>query len=320
MVCATTGVGVFAVQARAAATTIANLRYIRNHLKSIFKSTEIILNYLLLAMTITGRRCVTKLLRRLLTGITVLAAFSTPVAAQPPGLVVSVAASMHDALAEIAGLYRAATGVTVALNTGSSNTLARQIVEGAGAALFLSADDIQMDVVDKAGRIVPGTRRRLLTNELAIVVPAEAPRSITMEQLLAGAVNRVAMGEPSAVPAGVYGRRFFERQGAWALVQPKVVPFPTVRGVLAAVEAGRVDAGVVYRTDAMTARVQVIARVADLDIAHSAAVIKGPKEAPARAFLDFLETDRSRAVFARRGFGMPSVVREPKPSFGRVDE
>lgn len=250
------------------------------------------------------RPCI-KLMRRVLTGITVLAAFSTPVAAQPPGLVVSVAVSMNDALAEIAGLYRAATGVTVALNTGSSNTLARQIVEGAPAALFLSADEIQMDVVDKAGRLVPGTRTRLLTNELAIVVAANAPRTITMDQLLAGSVNRVAMGEPSAVPAGVYGRKFFERQGAWDRVRPKVVPFPTVRAVLAAVEAGRVDAGVVYSTDARTSAVNVIGRAANLDIVHSAAVIKGPNEAAARRFLDFLKTDQARAAFTKRGFGIP---------------
>ena len=106
-----------------------------------------------------------------------LAALSTPVAAQPPGLVVSVAASVYDALEEIAGLYRAATGVTVALNAGGSNTLARQIVEGAKAGLFLSADEIQMDAVEKAGRIVAGTRTPLLTNELAIVVPAESQRT-----------------------------------------------------------------------------------------------------------------------------------------------
>ncbi len=142
----------------------------------------------------------TKVLRLCLTGITLMAAFSPPVTAQPPGLVVSVAASIHDALAEIAGLYRAATGVTVALNTGGSNTLARQIVEGAPVGLFLSADDLQMDVVEKAGRLVPGTRTRLLTNELAVVVPHDAPADFTLERLLEGRVSRLAMGEPSAVP------------------------------------------------------------------------------------------------------------------------
>jgi molybdate transport system substrate-binding protein len=259
-------------------------------------------------MKITRRLTATTTPRWLIAGITVLAALTTPAAAQPPAMVVSVAASMHEALTEIAGKYRAATGVTVAINTGSSNTLARQIVEGAPAALFLSADEIQMDLVEKAGRVVAGTRTRLLSNALAIVVPINMGRSVTVEQVVSGRVNRIAMGEPNAVPAGVYGRKFFERQGTWASVLPKVVPFPTVRGVLAAVEAGRVDAGVVYRTDAVTSRVQVIA-TADLDIVHSAAVITGPKEAAARAFLEFLKGDRARAVFDKRGFGAPMATR-----------
>ena len=246
----------------------------------------------------------TKVMQMGVAFITVLAAISTPATAQPPGLVVSVAASMHDALAEIAGLYRAATGVAVALNTGGSNTLARQIVEGARVGVFISADDIQMNVVEKAGRIVAGTRTRLLTNELAIIVPADAPQSLTMGQLFEGRIKRLAMGEPNAVPAGVYARRFLERHNAWARVQSKVVPFPTVRAVLAAVEAGRVDAGVVYRTDAMTARVHVIGRAADLDIVQPAAVIAGPDEAEGRRFLEFLKGPQARAVFATRGFGV----------------
>jgi molybdate transport system substrate-binding protein len=241
--------------------------------------------------------------------ITVLAAISTPVAAQPPGLVVSVAASVYDTLDEIAGLYRAATGVTVALNAGGSNTLARQIVEGAKAGLFLSADDIQMDVVEKAGRIAAGTRTRLLTNELAVVVP-QSTKAFTLAQLLEGSLSRLAMGEPGAVPAGVYGRRWLEHEKAWTRLAPKVVPFPTVRAVLSAVEAGRVDAGIVYRTDAAMAAVRIVAVVSKkdhpyLDIAYPAAVIAGPSEREARKFLEFLKGPAARAVFDRRGFGAP---------------
>ena len=277
-----------------------------NRLKLLLKSDEIILNYLPQDMGFVHRRVVTKGMQMCLTGIIVLAAISTPATAQPPGLVVSVAASMNDALAEIAGLYRAATGVAVALNTGGSNTLARQIVEGARVGVFISADDIQMNVVEKAGRLAPGTRTPLLTNELAIIVPDDPRRSVTIEHVLAGRVDRLAMGEPNAVPAGVYGRRYFERQGTWARVQQTVVPFPTVRAVLAAVEAGRVDAGVVYRTDAMTARVRVIARVTDLGIVQPAAVIAGAEEAAGRRFLAFLKGPQARAVFAKHGFGLPN--------------
>jgi molybdate transport system substrate-binding protein len=275
-------------------------------------------------MRFVARGRVTKLLQRGLTGITLWAAISTPVTAQPPGLVVSVAASMHAALAEIAGLYRAATGVTVALNTGGSNTLARQIVEGAPVGLFLSADNLQMDVVEKAGRIVPGTRTRLLTNELAVVVPRDAPAGFTLARLLEGGVSRLAMGEPSAVPAGVYGRRWLEQQKAWARLSPKVIPFPTVRAVLSAVEAGRVDAGIVYRTDAATADVRLVGRIASkdhpyLDIVQPAAVIAGTQEAAAGRFLEFLKGPAARVVFTRYGFGQPAVLSEPRPLFERVE-
>lgn len=241
-----------------------------------------------------------------LIGLTVL---TRPLQAHSQELVVSVAASVSDSLEEIAGLYRAASGVTVRVNAGGSNTLARQIVEGAPAAVFLSADDIQMDVVERAGRLVPGTRAALLTNELAVIVPlASSPLSVA--QLLDGKVARLAMGEPAAVPAGVYGRTWLEHEQAWSRLESKVVPFPTVRAVLSAVEAGRVDAGIVYATDAMTARVRVLARLSTKDhsylhITYPVAMIKGPNESSASGFLKFLKGPQARAVFERRGFGLP---------------
>jgi molybdate transport system substrate-binding protein len=246
----------------------------------------------------------------LLALVVVLLASAVPVAAQPPTLVVSVAASIHEAMVEIAALYRQSTGAAVDLNTGSSSTLARQIVEGAGAGVFLSADGLQMDIVERAGRLVAGTRTPLLTNELAVVVPADAPAAATLEALLAGRLRRLAMGEPSSVPAGVYGRRWLEHEGAWDTLSRSVVPFPTVRGVLAAVEAGRVDAGIVYRTDAMTSPVRVIARVTAaahpyLHIVQPAAVVAGSAEPEGRRFLEFLKGEAARRVFVRRGFGTP---------------
>lgn len=251
------------------------------------------------------------MIKRLLIGATFLIAISTPVAAQPPGPVVSVASSLHEALVEIAGLYRAATGVSVSLNPGSSNTLARQIIEGAKVGLFLSADEIQMDAVEKAGRLVAGTRTRLLTNNLALIVPGGTRKTISFADLAGPTVRRVAMGDPTAVPAGVYGRKWLELEGVWAAVAPKVIPFPTVRAALAAVEAGRVDAGIVYSTDAIGRPAVVpllIPRASflvDLAIVLPAAVIRGPSEAEGRRLLAFLQSAPARDVFVRRGFGTP---------------
>ena len=141
--------------------------------------------------------------------------------------------------------------MTVALNTGGSNTLARQIVEGAPVGLFLSADDLQMDVVEKAGRLVPGTRTRLLTNELAVVVP-QMRRPTSRSSGCSKDACRVSRwaSRPRCLPASTAAAGSSTR-GRGARLSPKVVPFPTVRAVLSAVEAGRVDAGIVYRTDAI---------------------------------------------------------------------
>ena len=89
-----------------------------------------------------------------------------------------------------------------------------------------------------------------------------------------------------------------------------MIPFPTVRAVLSAVENGRVNVGIVYRTDANTSAVRVVATVSRkdhpyLDIAYPAAVIVGPSEKEARRFLEFLKGPAARAVFDRRGFGRP---------------
>jgi molybdate transport system substrate-binding protein len=269
------------------------------------------------------KQLTTRLVKLLAVGITVLAAGSTPVAAQPPGLVVSVAASVSDALEEIAGLYRAATGVTVAVNAGGSNMLARQIIEGAKAGLFLSADEIQMNNVEKAGRLVAGTRTPLLANELVIVAPADS-KDLTLAHVLEGRVTRLAMAEPNAVPAGVYGRQYLEHEGAWARLEPKVVPFPTVRAVLSAVEAGRVDAGIVYRTDALQSKARIVAVVPAkqhpyLHITYPVAVIAGPSETEAKRFLEFLKGPQARAVFDRRGFGRPPAMGERKLLFERAE-
>ena len=219
---------------------------------------------------------------------------------------------MNDALIEISTAYTKATGVVVDLNAASSNALARQIAAGAPVDLFLSADDAQMDVVALADRIVKGTRTTLLNNELAVIVPFSSQKKIAQPADLAGAeVSRLAMGDPAAVPVGVYGRKWLEKQRIWAAVAAKVVPFPTALSVLSAVDAGRVDAGIVYKTDAISrSNVKIAIAIParanpEIAVAHSAAVIRGNNETAARAFLAHLKSPGARAVFTRKGFSVP---------------
>ena len=203
-------------------------------------------------------------------------------------VLVFAAASLTDALKEIAVSWEVAGGERVAFNFASSSTLAVQIREGAPADLFLSADEIQMDGLQKAGLIVPGTRRSVLSNTLVVVVPADSTLQIASGKDLAGAnVRRLALAEPSSVPAGVYSKKFLERAGVWDAVAPKVVPTENVRATLAAVESGNVEAGIVYKTDAaISKKVRIAFEVPAARgpaISYPFALVRGaPRETEAR--------------------------------------
>ena len=99
---------------------------------------------------------------------------------------VFAAASLTDALKELASGWEKSGGEKVVFNFAASSTLARQIREGAPADLFLSADEIQMDTLEKAGLIAPGTRKSILSNTLVVVVPSDSPLRISNARDLAG--------------------------------------------------------------------------------------------------------------------------------------
>lgn len=230
------------------------------------------------------------------------------VAAQPSSaLLAAVPASLGDVMAELAKTYEQSAKVKVSTTAAGSNTLARQIVEGAPIDLFISADAVQMDVVEKASRLIDGSRVDLLTNQLALVAAAGSTSS-SPQALVESGVRRVAMGQPESVPAGVYGRQWLERLGLWAKVQPKVVPLPSVRAALAAVEAGRAEAAIVYATDASVApglRVAYLVPAAEgPPIVYPAALVRGKREAEAKAFLQFLRSPAAAKVFMAAGFGL----------------
>jgi molybdate transport system substrate-binding protein len=229
-------------------------------------------------------------------------------AARAEDVLVSAAASLTDALREVAAAHQKATGDRILLNLGASSTLARQIREGAPADLFLSADEKQMDVLDKAGLIVPGTRKRVLSNTLVVVVPADNAQKIsTEEDLTRASVGIVAIAEPESVPVGVYARTYFERVGLWGMIAPKVLPTENVRATLAAVESGNVDAGIVYRSDAaISKKVRVAFEIPASRgpaISYPFALVKGaPHEAAGRRLLAYLSGPAARAVFTKFGF------------------
>ncbi len=221
---------------------------------------------------------------------------------------VFAAASLSDALRELAALHQKATGDTVRLNLGASSILARQIQEGAPADLFFSADEAKMDDLARAGLIEAVTRRSLLSNSLVIVVAADGgPPLESAPDLARPAVRRVAIAEPETVPAGIYAREYLRRIGLWEKVAGKMIPTENVRAALAAVESGDVDAGIVYRTDALSsARVRIafgVPRAEGPKISYPIALVKGGANPEgARRFLALLASPAGKSVFAKYGF------------------
>lgn len=219
---------------------------------------------------------------------------------------VFAAASTTNALQELAPAFTKATGHEVEFAFGASSDLARQAVAGAPADAFLSADVVRMDTLQKAGLLQPGTRVDLLSNRLVVVVPADAKGALAGPEGLKG-VKRLALADPAAVPAGVYAKAWLEKAGLWKGLEAKVVPALDVRAALSAVESGRVDAGVVYATDAaQSKKVKVAFAVPDADAPRItypvAALAKGRAPEAGRAFVRFLQTDEARRAFAKQGF------------------
>ncbi len=217
----------------------------------------------------------------------------------------SAAASLTDALTEIARGYEAQSGDRLVFNFGASSTLARQIELGAPADLFLSADEEKMDALARAGLIDARSRASVLSNTLVIVTTGAAID--TPRRLASGIIRRVALGEPNSVPAGIYARQWLEKLKLWAAVSPKVIPTDNVRAALAAVESGNADAAIVYRTDARIAkRVRIayeVDRAEGPAISYPFALLREAEQpVAARRFLAHLRSKAALAVFEKHGF------------------
>jgi molybdate transport system substrate-binding protein len=229
-------------------------------------------------------------------------------AARPP--LVLAAASLQESMTAAADAWARMGHVRPVLSFAASSALARQILAGAPADLFVSADEPWMDAVEKGRRLAPGTRVALLGNRLVLAAAAQDRRSVPLNQagplLAALGHGRLAMADPDAVPAGLYGKAALQKIGAWGRIAPQVVRAENVRAALALVERGAVPFGIVYATDA---RASSRVRIAGVFPAGSHPPIRYPiarlaaaRSADAEPFRRFLLSSRGKAIFARYGF------------------
>ncbi len=231
-----------------------------------------------------------------------------PRAAAP--LTVSAAISLTDALGAVAKAYAASGGGPVRFNFSGSNVLARQLVNGAPADVFISADEAQMDVAERAGAIDRSTRIAFLGNRLAVLTRTDRAPGLSVRSVhdfVREDVRRIALGDPAAVPAGVYARNYLQAAGVWSQVASKIVPVANVRAALTVVENGSADVAIVYETDAALATSAVTAFIVTGPdaprIVYPAAVVAHSRQRDAaQRFLVFLAGPAAARIFRTFGF------------------
>lgn len=230
----------------------------------------------------------------------------------PSALTVSAAASLKESLEEIQEIYtKNQPSASLIYNFGASGALQQQIEQGAPVDIFISASPQQMDALQKKGLLMSESRKNLLKNQLVLVEPKNSPSLSDFKDLASDRVKKIALGEPQTVPVGKYAQEVLSFFQITDKVKPKVVFAKDVRQVLTYVERGDVDAGIVYKTDAMhSAKVKIVAVAPDQShspIIYPAAVIKDSKNIPkAKEYVEFLASNRAASVFRKYGFTIPA--------------
>jgi len=222
-------------------------------------------------------------------------------------LIISAAASLQDALTNIkTNFEKKYPNVKINFNFGASGALQQQISNGAPVDLFFSAAEDKFNLLMQDGLIQKKNETDLLGNEIVLVVPKDSKNGINSFEDLSKA-KKISIGTPDVVPAGKYAKETLQNIKVWNNVEEKMVYAKDVRQVLTYVETGNVDAGIVYKTDALTSsKVKIIATANENShdpIIYPVGVIKNSTHSKeARLFYEYLQNNNSKKVFQNYGF------------------
>jgi len=236
-------------------------------------------------------------------------------AATPNEITVSAAASLKNAFEEIGKAFEAQNNkVKVFLNFASSGDLKRQIQAGAPVDVFASAAQREMDDLERQGGLVTGTRHNFARNEMVLVKPAISTTPLkTFSDLTKPEFKKIAIGNPSSVPAGMYAEQVLKYFGVWEAIERKLVFGESVRQVLDYVARGEVDAGIVFSSDALVRfkDVSVIMKApsgSHVKAVYPIAIVKNRKnDKDAEAFVDFVLSVTGKKILEKYGFKVPDT-------------
>ena len=242
---------------------------------------------------------------------------SAPAAtSETTGITVFAAASLTDAFAEIGASFEAANpGVKVPFNFAGSQTLRTQIEAGAAADVFASASTKEMDALVAAGIVAADAPRTFLTNKLVVILPAANPAGVVQVQDLARPGLKLVLAAEE-VPVGNYARRSLEKMNASlgadfskTVLANVVSNEDNVKQVLAKVQLGEADAGIVYASDAVGAPdLQAVVIPTELNVIASypiAPVLASTHSDMAMRFIAYVLSPEGQAILTKWGFAPP---------------
>jgi molybdate transport system substrate-binding protein len=243
------------------------------------------------------------------------AALLPPAAARAQeALTVFAAASLTDALRALGQEWVARGNPAPRLSFAASSALARQIEQGAGADLFLSADEPWMDYLQQRNLIVNDSRVSPIGNALVLITPADQRRTVTLARdtdlaALLGPQGRLATGDPAHVPVGRYAQAALTWMGQWQALSPRIARADNVRTALLLVERGEAPFGIVYATDVAASRGVAVAATFPAEshppITYPFAITRrADANAQARAFHAFLAGPEALPTWQRFGFSL----------------
>jgi molybdate transport system substrate-binding protein len=237
--------------------------------------------------------------------------------AQPITLIVSTAADLTCAFAEIGKQFESETGTKVVFNFGSSGQLAQQIERGAPVDVFAAADVSYVEELEKLGLILPGTKQLYARGRIVLWTQIKAGKHEyfqieRLEDLARPEVRRVAIANPDHAPYGRAAREALQTTGIWEMIQPKLVLGENVRQTLQYAETGDVDVAIVAFSlvirpaDGNEGRWVLVPQHLHRPIDQALAVVKGTAyERQARAFADYVAGLTGQTILREYGFETP---------------
>ncbi|MED2693502.1 molybdate ABC transporter substrate-binding protein [Bacillus toyonensis] len=229
---------------------------------------------------------------------------------------VFAAASLKDVLEEVTANYEKTHGnIKFTFTYGGSGSLQQMIEQGKSADLFISAAEKNFTPLVEKGYINPSQAINFLGNELVLATPIENNIVHSFSDLNTNNVQKIAIGNPATVPAGMYAKQVFEGLNLYEVLKPKFVLATDVRHVLSLIETKQVDAGLVYKTDALISPQVKIVDTADSSlhdpIIYPMGVLKATlSPVQTTEYYNYLQKDQVKETFVKYGFSVLNQKQE----------